>query len=212
MNGNSKTLLGLVALGAGALAYWYFFTDAGDSTAGDATGSSGDPSASGDSSGGGSSGSGASADGSWAAGIANAAATVGYTLGVYTPKGLRNHNPGNLRYVAAIPWNGQVGDDGTGYAVFDSDEHGVRALGHQLGTYASRGLNSVTEIISTYAPSNENDTAAYIAAVAGELGVDPAQPFDVNGVLPQLVAAIIHHENGVQPFSTEQLQAWVYEP
>lgn len=210
MNGKLTWVFGIAVLGAAA--YWYFVARSSGSADGNASGSgsgSGDPSL------GGASGGNSSADGSGDSGIGStllgAAATVGYTLGVYNPKGLRNHNPGNLRYVAAIPWNGQTGDDGTGYAVFDSDEHGVRALGHQLGTYASRGLNTVAEIISTYAPSNENDTAAYIAAVAGELGVDPAQPFDVNGVLPQLAAAIIHHENGVQPFSMDQLQAWVYE-
>lgn len=209
MNGDSK-IYWLLALGVAGAAAWYYFQAQGS---GSNSGAAGDGSGTGDTSGGDSSAGGASADGASFAGvIANAAATVGYTLGVYTPKGLRNHNPGNLRYVAAIPWNGQTGDDGSGYAVFDSDEHGVRALGHQLETYASRGLNTVTTIISTYAPSNENDTAAYISAVAGELGLNPDQSFDVNGLLPQLVAAIIHHENGVQPFALSDLQTWVYEP
>lgn len=207
MNGHTQ-LFWLLALGAaGAAAYWYFTQQSGG-TAGDTSGGSG----SGDSSGGGSSGAAASAYAGAAQSLTDAAASVGYTLGVYVPKGLRNHNPGNLRYVASIAWNGQVGDDGTGYAVFDTDEHGVRALGHQLQTYAGRGLTSVQEIISTFAPSNENDTQAYIADVAGRVGVDANQPLDVYALLPQLVEAIIHHENGVQPFSSDQLQQWVYEP
>lgn len=204
MNGNQQIYWLAALCAAGAAAYYYYATS-GSGESGD--GSSG----SGDSSGGGSSGGASSAASGALEGITDAAASVGYTLGVYTPKGLRNNNPGNLRYVASIPWNGQTGDDGTGYAVFDTAEHGVRALGHQLNTYAGRGLNTVTEIISTYAPSTENNTAAYISAVAGELGLNPDQPFDVNGLLPQLVAAIIHHENGVQPFAESDLQAWVYE-
>jgi hypothetical protein len=139
----------------------------------------------------------------WAAGLAQEA-------GVGVTKGLRNHNPGNLRYVASIQWDGQVGDDGTGYAVFDSDEHGVRALGHQLQTYLNRGVNTVTSIISTFAPSNENDTAAYVSDVAQRLGVDPNQALD-SGAIPQLAAAIIHHENGVQPFDLGNIQTWVFE-
>lgn len=207
MNGDSKILwLFLAALGAGA-AYWWWTQQSGG-TAGDSSGGSG----SGDSSGGGTSGASAGALSSTAQGLSDAAANVGYAIGVYVPKGLRNHNPGNLRYVASVQWNGQVGDDGTGYAVFDTDEHGVRALGHQLQTYAGRGLTSVTEIISTYAPSNENDTQAYIADVAQRVGVDPNEPLDVYALLPQLVDAIIHHEQGVQPFTAAQLQAWVYEP
>ena len=126
-------------------------------------------------------------------------------------KGLRNHNPGNLRYVPSIAWTGQVGDDGTGYAVFDTDEHGVRALGHQLQTYLSRGVNTVASIVSTYAPSSENDTQAYIADVSQRLGVDPNQELD-SSALPPLAAAIIQHENGTQPFSLGDIQAWVYEP
>lgn len=206
MNGDGKIFWLLAALGAGA-AYWWWTQQSGGA-AGDSSGDSG----SGDSSGSGGTGSTTSAYAGAAQGLTDAAASVGYTLGVYVPKGLRNHNPGNLRYVASIQWNGQVGDDGTGYAVFDTDEHGVRALGHQLQTYAGRGLTSVTEIISTYAPSNENDTQAYIADVAQRVGVDPNAPLDVYALLPQLVDAIIHHEQGVQPFSATDLQAWVYEP
>lgn len=213
MNGitTNRALIAASIAGAGAaLAYWAYtqgYLSFGGGTAGAGEGETG----SGDAPDSGASGALASAYNSVAAGLSSAAASVGYTLGIL-PKGLRNHNPGNLRYVASIPWAGQVGDDGTGYAVFDSDEHGVRALGHQLQTYSGRGLTSVREIISTYAPSNENDTAAYISAVAGELGVDADQPLDVYAVLPNLVAAIIHHENGLQPFDLGSLQAWVYEP
>lgn len=201
MNGNPKVLWIGLAISAAA-AYYYFARNGGDS---------GDASAGGDQSGGDSSGGDASAFGSALEGLSDAAASIGYTLGISTPKGLRNHNPGNLRYVASIQWNGQVGDDGTGYAVFDSDEHGVRALAHQLQTYAGRGITSVAQILTTYAPNNENDTAAYIADVSGRVGVPADQPLDVYGMLTQLVAAIIHHENGVQPFSDDQLNTWCYE-
>jgi len=203
LNGDGKILWWLLALGAGAAAYWFFIYQ-GASADGSTSGDSG----SGDASGGGQSGASASALSSATEGLSS----LGYTLGVYVPKGLRNHNPGNLRYVATVQWNGQVGDDGTGYAVFDSDEHGVRALGHQLQTYAGRGITSVAQIISTYAPSSENDTQAYIADVAGRVGVDPNEPLDVYALLPQLADAIIHHEQGVQPFAISDLTNWVYEP
>lgn len=113
-----------------------------------------------------------------------------------TSRGYRNNNPGNLRYIAVNPWNGQTGNDG-GYGVYDSPENGTRALGHQLMAYNNRGLNTVTTIISTWAPSSDgNDTAAYIADVADQLGIDPDAPFDVVGSLPELTAAIAKHENG----------------
>jgi hypothetical protein len=203
MNGSAKNWFALAVAGGAVAAIYYFTRSSGDTAAG------------GDESGGDASGDYSSSEPSALEGVTSTlgdwASTIGYTLGISTPKGLRNHNPGNLRYVASIQWNGQVGDDGTGYAVFDSDEHGVRALAHQLQTYAGRGITSVAQIISTYAPSNENDTAAYIRDVSGTVGVDPNQPLDVYGLLVQLVGAIIHHENGVQPFSDDQLNTWCYE-
>jgi hypothetical protein len=216
VNGNHQIYWLAALCAAGAAAYYYYATS-GAGGSGDGTG------AGGNASGGGSSGGAPSADSGALEGITEAAASVGYTLGIYTPKGLRNNNPGNLRYVASIQWNGQQGDDGTGYAVFDTAENGVRALGHQLKTYASRGINTVGDvvddegriiqkgIIPTFAPSVENDTGAYVSAVCGELGVAPNQPIDVYGLLPQLAGAIIHHENGVQPFALSDLQTWVYE-
>jgi hypothetical protein len=199
---NAKVIwiLGLAGCGAAALLYSRSAA-AGDDGSGD----------SGDQSGGGASGSAAGALSDGLESLSDLASSVGYTLGINTPRGLRNHNPFNLRYYASIPWNGQLGDDGGGYAVFDTDENGVRAGGHQLNTYASRGLTSVQQIISTFAPTNENDTAAYIRDVSQRLGVDPNQPLDVYGLLPQLADAIIHHEQGVQPFSMDQLTQWVYE-
>jgi hypothetical protein len=130
---------------------------------------------------------------------------------VSDPKGIRNNNPGNLRFFASIPWKGQTGDDGTGYAVFDTAEDGVRAMGHQLRTYLSRGISTVAAIISTWAPSSENDTGAYIADVAGRLGVDPNQPLDA-GAVPALAVAITYHENGQNPYGDAAVAAWSQEP
>lgn len=200
MNGKLFWLLALA--GGGAAAFLY---SSKANAADDGSGGSGDGADSG------ASGSAASSLSGAFEGLSDAASSLGYTLGINTPRGLRNHNPFNLRYYANIPWNGQLGDDGGGYAVFDTDENGVRAGGHQLQTYAKRGLTSVQQIISTFAPTNENDTAAYIADVSRRIGVDPTQPLDVYGLLPQLADAIIHHEQGVQPFSMEQLTQWVYE-
>jgi hypothetical protein len=200
---NGKSTIWLLALaGCGAAAFFYSRS---------AGASESDQGGDGNSSLGGASGSAAGALSGAAESLSDFASEVGYNLGINTPRGLRNHNPFNLRYYASIPWNGQQGDDGGGYAVFDTDENGVRAGGHQLKTYAGRGLTSVQQIIQTFAPSNENDTVAYITDVSRRLGVDPDQPLDVYGLLPQLADAIIHHEQGVQPFSMDQLTQWVYE-
>lgn len=131
---------------------------------------------------------------------------------VVSPRGLRNNNPGNLRWSAANNWTGQTGHDAAGYAIFSEARWGVRALARNLRSYSNRGLRSVRAIIERWAPASENDTAAYVAAVARALRVSPDLPLDVGARLVDLAAAIIHHENGRQPYARADLAAWVHLP
>lgn len=129
------------------------------------------------------------------------------------PRGIRNNNPGNIRTLpASRAWRGQIGDDGGGYGVYDRPENGVRALGKQLLKYAAEGLNTVAAIINRWAPPVENATAAYVSAVARALSVGVNEPIDVHARLPELAAAIIRHENGMQPYTMAEIREWVYLP
>lgn len=132
----------------------------------------------------------------------------------YKPRGIRNHNPGNLRPLSGgDTWDGQVGLDTAGggpFVVFGfydgkpGEFWGIRALAKTLYNYQTRyGLTTPRAIIERYAPASENDTDAYAAAVASALGVGPDQPIDVvnnPGQHSRLTQAIIRHENGMQPY------------
>lgn len=124
---------------------------------------------------------------------------------VYTKtRGLRNNNPGNIRHGAQ--WQGMSPTQtDESFVQFVSPEYGIRALARVLETYAGRGLNTVASIINTYAPPTENDTGAYVNAVAVALSVDPNAPLDVAYELPELIAAIIEHENGMQPYGLDTI-------
>lgn len=129
-------------------------------------------------------------------------------------RGLRNYNPGNIRWIpqATARWRGMIRDDGTGYGVFDSDMNGIRAIGKQLGVYARRGLTTVRQIISTWAPPTENATIAYVDAVARRLRVSPDAQIDVAARLSELTNAIIYHENGRNPYASADVAKWVRLP
>lgn len=126
-----------------------------------------------------------------------------------TPRGIRNNNPGNIRWGA--DWQGLKKDGKSqdpSFCVFISPEYGIRALAKLLKNYQRLyGLNTPRKIINRYAPPNENQTQAYIQSVAQQLGVQPDTPVDLNeeGVLIIFIKAIIRHENGIQPYDTDTI-------
>lgn len=124
------------------------------------------------------------------------------------PRGIRNHNPGNIK--AGDPWVGAVGSDGR-FAIFDRPEHGIRALAKILLGYRTRhGLRTIREYIGRWAPPSENNTPAYVAAVCATCNVGPDDDYPLTAEsLPPLVAAIIWHENGQQPYPPETIAAGV---
>lgn len=113
-------------------------------------------------------------------------------------RGERNNNPGNI-VKSDIFWRGEIAGDDKRFESFASPDEGIRALAVILQNYQKKyGLNTVRGIINRYAPPVENDTGAYINAVAGALGVSPDAALNLAdpGTLLPLVTAIIKHENG----------------
>lgn len=139
--------------------------------------------------------------------VADGAATVLETIkGVLGMRGIRNNNPGNIRHGAR--WQGMSAEQtDAAFVQFDTPEAGIRALAVLLNTYAKKyGLNTVRGIIGRYAPVSENNTSAYINAVADALGVLPDQPISVQARKSELIQAIIKHENGAQPYDLATIQ------
>ena len=121
-------------------------------------------------------------------------------------RGIRNHNPGNIRH-SSDKWLGEVQGSDKAFKTFSTPVYGIRALAKLLLNYERKySLNTISGLISRWAPTNENDTTAYVRGVATACGVDPYQPIDVPAYLTCLVPAIIKHENGSQPYSMETIE------
>ncbi len=120
-----------------------------------------------------------------------------------TPRGIRNHNPGNLRRTSD-DWLGLAPEQpDRDFFTFMNPSYGIRAMVRVLLKYQSKHkLKSVRQIINKWAPPVENDTDAYVGAVARSIGVKPDQSLYLLDyrVMRPLVEAIIRHENGVQPY------------
>lgn len=115
-----------------------------------------------------------------------------------TPRGIRNHNPGNIEYRPKTQWQGQIGTDGR-FVIFSAPEYGIRAIIKILQNYQRKhGLKSLSAMLQRWAPPHENHTNSYIAFVAQSLDVSPDEALDLNDakVAVGLVRAIIAQENG----------------
>lgn len=137
-----------------------------------------------------------------------------------TARGIRNHNPGNLRRTSD-PWQGlaEVQSDSE-FFTFQAPSWGIRALARTIITYQDRHkLRSVAGLIGRWAPASGDrngaapggeytqNTMAYIDHVARRVGVGPEEEIDVHRyeIMRPLVEAIIAHENGSQPYTPAQI-------
>ena len=91
----------------------------------------------------------------------------------------RNNNPGNLVYAGQAGASPGVG----GFASFDTLADGQAALDNQITLDATRGTDvngnpttTLAQLITSWAPPSENDTATYIANVSASTGFDPNAP------------------------------------
>lgn len=127
-----------------------------------------------------------------------------------TARGIRNNNPGNIRIGQS--WIGERHDDtpDSAFEEFEEPKWGVRALARVLKTYYSKyNLRTIEAIIHRWAPPNENNTPAYVRSVANDMAISPTAELTFPAQLAPLVAAIIRHENGEQPYAMEDLREWV---
>lgn len=129
------------------------------------------------------------------------------TIARATSRGIRNNNPGNIR-LTDIEWRGEVPatlKNDTEFEEFISPLFGVRAMARILKKGAGAGRDTVRKIITRWAPPSENDTAAYIRSVSRRVELAPDAPINFDEKLPDLLDAIIVHENGSNPYADQLL-------
>ncbi len=127
-------------------------------------------------------------------------------------RGIDNNNPGNIR-LTNIAWAGKVpnsqNNDGE-FEQFYKLEYGVRALIKNMITHINGNAKTLPKLIAIWAPASENDTAAYIASVSRQTGI---QDFEVllptKQYLKPLAKAIAKHETGKDIITDQMFEtAW----
>jgi hypothetical protein len=137
---------------------------------------------------------------------------------VTVPRGIRNHNPGNIRR-STDKWRGLAPEQTDAeFFQFISPTYGIRAMAIILLKYQRiHGRRTIASIIDRWAPPagdrNGNlpggeytqNSNAYAKAVAKAAGVQPHDPINLSdvGVLYLVLAAMMKHENGQQPYGRD---------
>lgn len=84
----------------------------------------------------------------------------------------RNNNPLNIRYNQTNNWLGKGEDNGSGFESFDTPEHGLRAGIKLMRNHISNGNDTLSSLISKWAPSGDNnDPVQYAQFVSKQTGI-----------------------------------------
>lgn len=125
------------------------------------------------------------------------------------PRGVRNHNPGNI-IQTDIDWHGEVDTNTDGkFEQFTSAEYGIRAMVVNLFSYQNvYQLHTTRDIMHRWAPLYENPEGYhdYVIEYAGEGGSLLDQEYLFN-----LIKAIIYYENGYHPYKDSTIKRVIKE-
>lgn len=114
-------------------------------------------------------------------------------------RGIRNNNPGNIVVNANNKWLGKITPSSdVKFEQFQDVHFGLRAMMVLLRNYVKQGNNTISKIITKYAPTTENHTSAYINSVVSQTGFskDALLNLDDKTTLISLSKAIVFVENG----------------
>lgn len=112
-----------------------------------------------------------------------------------------NNNPGNIRPAKGVTYEGMLGVDDKGFAIFEKPEYGQKALVNDLThKLEKRGINTPAEFVDVYSPAGkENDEDSrdnYKIYIAQKLGLKSTHdPFPEKAV-DKLAQAVTNFEGG----------------
>ncbi|MBR6759276.1 MAG: structural protein P5 [Alistipes sp.] len=127
-------------------------------------------------------------------------------------RGIKNCNPGNIRR-SRVRYRGEVHpSQDPDFKQFTSMAWGYRAMFVLLDTYRKRyGLTTLRDMISRYAPPQENHTARYIDAVCDFTGLHADEELNTRdrATMIPIIMAMSRIENGCSAEQHEVETGWI---
>lgn len=114
--------------------------------------------------------------------------------GAELPRGIRNNNPGNIKFARQY---GAVLEDGpdASHAKFPTMAAGIGALDRQIQLYIKRGKNTIDSIFNIYSRKNKESYKDHMSKVMG-IGRNDTISFDNKDQILKMIKGIISMENG----------------
>jgi len=118
-----------------------------------------------------------------------------------------NNNPGNLKPPKGVKYEGQIGVDDRGFAIFENKSFGQRALVNDINIKINRGLDTPEKFIDRYAPAGEENPEDarenYKIKLAASLGLKSTNDPFPKGAAPKIADVIYRFESGTEPKQEE---------
>jgi hypothetical protein len=120
-----------------------------------------------------------------------------------------NNNPGNIRPAKGVKYDGMIGVDDKGFAVFETPKAGQQALNNDLThKIEKRGIKTPSDFVDVYSPAGkENDEDArenYKIYIAQKLGLKSTHDEFPENAVPKLAQAVSNFESGKWQESQEK--------
>ena len=134
------------------------------------------------------------------------------------PRGIRANNPTNIEYSPNTQWKGLANPPTEGrFCRFTEPQWGLRATILILRNYQKRGLVTLLQMISSWAPAaDSNHPASYAGTVAKYMGINAHDTVDLTNKdqVIKMLKGMVRVENGPAPQGTangDWLDDLVYE-
>ena len=124
----------------------------------------------------------------------------------------QNNNPGNLMAIPGVTYQGQIGTDYRGFAIFDSYQSGLNQLDKQIDLNIGRGLTLQQFFCggggyAGYAPGAQ--CGPYVADVSSWTGIDPNQVLADVGSASDSTGGLVSPDSGTSDGTDSSTPSWV---
>jgi len=111
-----------------------------------------------------------------------------------------NNNPGNLRPPKGVTYDGQIGIDEKGFAIFENKDFGQRALVNDVTYKLNHGINTPDKFVDRFAPAgdenSEESRSNYKIHLAEQLGLKSTNDPFPKDAASRLAHAVSTFEGG----------------